>query len=154
VVALLEPFIDTVVVCTITALVIIITGAYNDPQYESIRAAKEGAALTSEAFGSVISWFPIVLSIAVCLFAYSTIISWSYYGERCWAYLFGDKYSVLYKVLLLIIIFCGAITSATNILEFGDLMILSMAFPNVLGLYFLSGKVKALLDDYRAKYMV
>jgi len=153
VVALLEPFIDTVVVCTITALVIIITGAYNDPQYESIRAAKEGAALTSEAFGSVISWFPIVLSVAVCLFAYSTIISWSYYGERCWVYLFGDKYSVFYKILLLVVIFCGAITSATNILEFGDLMILSMAFPNVLGLYFLSGKVKASLDDYRAKYM-
>jgi len=153
VVALLEPFIDTVVVCTVTALVIIITGAYNDPQYETIRAAKEGAALTSEAFGSVISWFPLVLSVAVCLFAYSTIISWSYYGERCWVYLFGDKYSVVYKVLLLVVIFCGAITSATNILEFGDLMILSMAFPNVLGLYFLSGRVRASLDDYRAKYM-
>lgn len=153
VVALLEPFIDTVVVCTVTALVIIITGAYNDPQYETIRAAKEGAALTSEAFGSVVSWFPLVLSVAVCLFAYSTIISWSYYGERCWVYLFGDKYSVLYKVLLLVVIFCGAITSATNILEFGDLMILSMAFPNILGLYFLSGKVKASLDDYRSKYM-
>jgi len=153
VVALLEPFIDTVIVCTVTALVIIITGAYNDPQYETIRAAKEGAALTSEAFGSVVSWFPLILSVAVCLFAYSTIISWSYYGERCWVFLFGDKYSVLYKILLLVVIFCGAITSATNILEFGDLMILSMAFPNVLGLYFLSGKVKASLDDYRGKYM-
>ncbi len=153
VVALLEPLIDTVVVCTITALVIIITGAYNDPQFETIRVAKEGAALTSEAFGSVVSWFPLILSVAVILFAFSTIISWSYYGERCWVFLFGDKYSTAYKVLLLIVIFCGAITSATNIFEFGDLMILGMAFPNVLGLYFLTGKVKDSLNDYKAKYM-
>lgn len=153
VVALLEPLIDTVIVCTVTALVIIITGAYNDPQYEAIRVAKEGAALTSEAFGSVVSWFPLVLSLAVVLFAFSTIISWSYYGERCWVYLFGDKYSMAYKVLLLVVIFCGAITSATNILEFGDLMILGMAFPNILGLYLLRNKVKDSLKDYRAKYM-
>jgi AGCS family alanine or glycine:cation symporter len=153
VVALLEPLIDTVIVCTITALVIIITGAYNDPQYESIRAAKEGAALTSEAFGSVVSWFPLILSVAVVLFAFSTIISWSYYGERCWVFLFGEKYSTVYKGLLLIVVFCGAITSATNILEFGDLMILGMAFPNIFGLYFLSKKVRESLDDYRAKYM-
>ncbi|MGH1469008.1 MAG: alanine/glycine:cation symporter family protein [Bdellovibrionales bacterium] len=153
VVALLEPLIDTVIVCTVTALVIIITGAYNDPQYEAIRAAKEGAALTSEAFGSVVSWFPVILSLSVILFAFSTIISWSYYGERCWVFLFGDKYSMGYKVLLLVVLFCGAITSATNILEFGDLMILGMAFPNILGLYFLSGKVKESLKDYRDKYM-
>ncbi len=153
VVALLEPLIDTVIVCTITALVIIITGAYNAPEYEALRVAKEGAALTSEAFGSVVSWFSLVLSMAVVLFAFSSIISWSYYGERCWVYLFGDKYSIGYKVLLLIIIFCGAITSSTNILEFGDLMILGMAFPNILGLYFLSGKVRESLQDYRAKYM-
>ncbi len=153
VVALLEPLIDTVIVCTITALVIIITGAYNAPEYETLRVAKEGAALTSEAFSSVISWFPWVLSIAVVLFAFSTIISWSYYGERCWVYLFGDKYSIGYKILLLVVIFCGAITSSTNILEFGDLMILGMAFPNILGLYFLSGKVKESLKDYNNKYI-
>lgn len=153
IVALLEPLIDTVIVCTVTALVIIITGAYNDPQYETIRAAKEGAALTSEAFGSVVSWFPLILSMAVVLFAFSTIISWSYYGERCWVFLFGDKYSIGYKILLLVVIFCGAITSATNILEFGDLMILGMAFPNILGVYFLTGKVKESLKDYKAKYM-
>ena len=153
IVALLEPFIDTVVVCTVTALVIIITGAYIDPQFETLRVAKEGAALTSQAFGAEVAWFPIVLSVAVCLFAYSTIISWSYYGERCWVFLFGDKYSMVYKALLLVVIFCGSITSATNILEFGDLMILGMAFPNILGLYFLSGKVKESLNDYRAKYL-
>lgn len=153
VVALLEPFIDTIVVCTITALVIILTGAYNSPDFEVLRAAKEGAALTSQAFGAQVSWFPYVLSFAVCLFAYSTIISWSYYGERCWVYLFGAKNSIYYKFLLLFVIFCGAVTSAINILEFGDLMILGMAFPNILGLYFLTGKLKEALNDYSEKYL-
>jgi AGCS family alanine or glycine:cation symporter len=153
VVALLEPFIDTIVVCTMTALVIILTGAYNNPDFESLRAAKEGAALTSYAFKTEVSWFPYVLSAAVFLFAYSTIISWSYYGERCWVFLFGDKYSIFYKALLCLVVFLGAVTSATNILEFGDLMILGMAFPNILGLYFLSPKVKETLLDYEKKYL-
>lgn len=153
VVALLEPFIDTILVCTITALVIIITGAYNQPEYETFRAAKEGAALTSQAFGSVVSWFPYILSISVCLFAFSTIISWSYYGERCWVFLFGDKHSNVYKVLLLCVIFAGAITKAVHILEFGDLMILSMAFPNMMGMFLLSDKVVAALKDYQSKYL-
>lgn len=153
VVALLEPFIDTIVVCTMTALVIVITGAYNDPSLEALRASKEGAALTSAAFGSSLSWFPFILSAAVTLFAYSTIISWSYYGERCWAYLFGEKTSLIYKSLLLIVVFCGAITSAKNVLDFGDLMILGMAFPNIFGIYFIVGKVKDSLDDYSAKYL-
>ena len=153
VVALLEPFIDTIVVCTTTALVIILTGVFNDPAFEAIRAAKEGAALTSYAFAEEVSWFPYVLSVAVFLFAYSTIISWSYYGERCWVFLFGDKYSVVYKVLLCLVVFCGAITSATNILEFGDLMILGMAFPNIMGLYLLTPKIKESLKEYQEKYM-
>lgn len=153
IVALLEPFIDTVVVCTMTALVIIMTGAYNSADLESVRVAKEGAALTSYAFQSEVSWFPYVLSLAVCLFAYSTIISWSYYGERCWVYLFGDQYSIFYKLLLCVVIFMGAITSATNILEFGDLMILGMAFPNILGLYFLTPKMKESLADYEKRFM-
>jgi len=148
IVALLEPFIDTIVVCTMTALVIVITGAYNDPLYSELISTHQGAALTSMAFGSVISWFPFVLSIAVVLFAYSTMISWSYYGERCWAYLFGEKYSLVYKTLVLVVIFLGSITTSTNVLEFGDLMILSMAFPNILGVLMLSGKVKTALNDY------
>ena len=152
VVALLEPFIDTVVVCTITALVIILTGAYDNPAFEAVRAAKEGAALTSYAFAEEVSWFPYVLSVAVFLFAYSTIISWSYYGERCWVFLFGDQYSVVYKVLLCAVVFFGAITSATNILEFGDLMILGMAFPNILGLYLLTPKMTESLKDYQEKF--
>jgi AGCS family alanine or glycine:cation symporter len=151
IVALLEPFIDTVVVCTMTALVIVVTGAWSDPQYAALRDANRGAALTSRAMGAEISWFPYVLSLAVMLFAYSTMISWSYYGERCWAWMFGDASSTLYRWLFLVFVFLGSIVTATNVLDFGDLMILGMAIPNILGLYFLNGKVRAALDDYWSK---
>ena len=150
-VALLEPFIDTVVVCTMTALVIVITGAYSNPEFEAIRAAGQGAALTSRAFAERISWFPYVLSVAVFLFAYSTMISWSYYGERCWAYLFGDHSSMSYRVLFLIFVFLGSVISAINVLDFGDLMILGMAFPNIFGVVLLSPKIKREMDAYLQK---
>ena len=105
IVALLEPFIDTVVVCSMTALVIVITGAYDssNPTF----AGHEAAALTSVALGSVVSWFPYVLTIAVVLFAFSTMISWSYYGERATVYLFSERYSGAYKVILVIVVFLG-----------------------------------------------
>jgi AGCS family alanine or glycine:cation symporter len=151
IVALLEPFIDTVVVCTMTALVIVITGAYNNPEYAEYITTDQGAALTSKAFGEQISWFPYVLSVAVVLFAYSTMISWSYYGERCWAYLFGDDTSQVFRVIFVAFVFLGSILSATNVLGFGDLMILGLAFPNLFGIYFLTGKVRASLDDYMRK---
>ena len=151
IVALLEPFIDTIVVCTMTALVIILTGAYSDPNNAEFIASNQGGALTSAAMGSVISWFPYVLSAAVFLFAFSTMISWSYYGERCWVWLFGDRSSLLYKVFFLLFTFLGSIVTATNILDFSDLMILGMAFPNILGLLLLSGQVKADLIDYHKK---
>jgi AGCS family alanine or glycine:cation symporter len=151
IVALLEPFIDTVVVCTMTALVIVITGAYNNPEYADLITSSRGAGLTSRAMSEHISWFPYVLSVAVMLFAYSTMISWSYYGERCWAYLFGDRSSMSYRVLFLTFVFLGSIITAVNVLEFGDLMILGMAFPNILGVVLLSGKVKRELDEYWAK---
>lgn len=147
-VALLEPFIDTIVVCTMTALVIIITGAYLDPLNSTMILNNQGGALTSAAMGSVISWFPYILSFAVFLFAFSTMISWSYYGERCWAYLFGDRSSIIYKFLFLIFTFLGSIITATNILDFSDLMILGMAFPNILGLIILSNNVKNYLTEY------
>jgi AGCS family alanine or glycine:cation symporter len=150
-VALLEPFIDTIVVCTMTALVIVITGSYIDPSNAEFIANNQGGALTSAAMGSVIPWFPYILSIAVFLFAFSTMISWSYYGERCWVYLFGDKSSLIYKILFLIFCFLGSIITATNILDFSDLMILGMAFPNILGLFILSGKVSELLRNYEKK---
>lgn len=152
IVALLEPFIDTVVICTITALVIVISGAYNNPAYADLVANNHGAALTSRAFGEHISFFPYVLSAAVFLFAYSTIISWSYYGERCWAWMFGDASSQIYRILFLVFVFLGSIIASTNILNFGDLMILGMAIPNLLGVYLLHGRVKKELDVYWAKY--
>jgi len=150
IVALLEPFIDTVVVCTMTALVIVITGAYNvtDPAYTDLITSKQGAALTSAAMGSAISWFPWVLTIATVLFAYSTMISWSYYGERCWTWLFGEKSSLLYKILFLVFTFLGSIVTSTNVLDLSDLMILGMSFPNILGLYILHGEVKERLGAY------
>ncbi len=151
IVALLEPFIDTIVVCTMTALVIVITRAYENPDaaYVAMREGRDGAALTNAAMTSVLGgWFKYVLSLAVFLFAYSTMISWSYYGERCWSYMFGAGSSIIYKILFVIFVVLGSIISAKNVLDFGDLLIFGMAFPNILGVVLLSGKVRAKLDDY------
>lgn len=150
-VALYEPFIDTIVICTMTALVIVITGVYNDPATLALREASKGAALTSVAFATVSDWFPIILTLSVVLFAYSTMISWSYYGERCWAYLFGERTSIVYRVLFLGFIVIASVASAANMLDFTDLLVLAMAFPNFLGLYLLSGKVRSMLDDYETR---
>jgi AGCS family alanine or glycine:cation symporter len=145
-VALLEPFIDTVVVCTLTALVLIFTGMH---EVEDMA----GAQLTSDAFGSVISWFPYVLGIAVFLFAFSTMISWSYYGMRAWTYLFGKskKAEMVYKMLFLVFVVIGASVSLGAVLDFSDMMILAMSFPNVIGLYIMSGEVKTDLGVYWKK---
>ncbi len=153
-VALYEPFIDTIVICTMTALVIIITGVYDvaaHPELKPIIDAKEGAALTSSAFGSVVSWFPHVLTVCIVLFAYSTMISWSYYGERCWTYLLGEKFSIFYRLLFVMIVAIAPLISADNVLTFSDLSLLGMAFPNFVALYWLSGKVKRALNEYRRK---
>ena len=152
IVSLLEPFIDTVIVCTMTALVLIVSGAYDHPDTEVIRAAGNGAALTSYAFQSGgYVWFKYVLYAAMFLFAFSTCISWSYYGERCFTHWFGEKSSIVYKVLFLTFTFLGSIVSAANIQAFSDILILSMALPNILGVLLLSGKVKHQLDDYWSK---
>ncbi len=155
IVALLEPFIDTVVICTMTGLVIVITGAYDVerfPEHAQIIAGDQGATLTSNAFATQLDWFPMVLAVAATLFAYSTVISWSYYGERCFTYLFGPKASLPYKLLFLVFVFLGAVVTAKNVNVFSELMILAMALPNMLGLLLLSGKVKLKLDDYWQAY--
>ena len=146
IVSLLEPFIDTVVICTMTALVIIVTGM-------SGVQGIEGAQLTSEAFESVISWFPYVLVIAIFLFAFSTMISWSYYGLKSWTYLFGSskKSELIYKLIFLIFIVIGSSVKLGAVLDFSDMMILAMAFPNILGLLILSGEVKSDLKVYLDK---
>ncbi|MEZ6130439.1 MAG: alanine/glycine:cation symporter family protein [Planctomycetaceae bacterium] len=154
IVALLEPFIDTVVICSMTALVIVITGAWQEssgPLYAEFIKSGNGAALTSLAMDSQIPGFKYVLGVSVVLFAFSTMISWSYYGERCWAYLFGDGTSMIYRVIFLIFTFLGSILSGKNVLDFGDLMILGMAIPNIIGIVLLSGVVKRELDAYWAK---
>jgi len=147
-VALYEPFIDTIIICTMTALVIILTGVYNAPEHHALVEASKGAALTAAAFGSVISWFPIILSVSVVLFAYSTMISWSYYGERCWTYVFGERFSMVYRIIFLMFVVLASLVSAGNILDFSDLLLLSMAFPNFLALYLLQDKVAVALRDY------
>ncbi|HUG69076.1 MAG TPA: alanine/glycine:cation symporter family protein [Pirellulaceae bacterium] len=154
IVALLEPFIDTVVICTMTALVIIVTDAANEFPHFVVGEKKSGAALTAAAVsgGHGVDWFKYVLYMAVVLFAYSTLISWSYYGERCWTSLFGPKSSMAYKLLFLVFTVLGSIVTTGNILDFSDLLILGMSLPNILGLILLSGKVRRRLDEYWGKY--
>ena len=149
-VALLEPFLDTIVICTITALVILVTGVYNNPEFAELVTEQKGAALTSQALFQAHHLFPYILSFSVFLFAFSTIISWSYYGERCFSFVFGEKHALIYKLLILVVIFLGALATSTAIMDFCDLMILSMSLPNLLGVLLLSGKVKASLNDYIA----
>jgi len=148
-VALYEPFIDTVVVCTITALVIIITGTWNPSVDPS-----QGVALTSAAFESSISWFPWILTLAVVLFAFSTMISWSYYGLKAWTYMFGESMAtdIVYKVMFLFFVVVGSSMELGSVIDFSDAMIFAMAFPNMLGIYFLLPVVKKELNEYWADY--
>ena len=155
VVALLEPFIDTVVICTMTALVIVITnyggaGAELALETGTTQGNAGGITLTSSAFATVISWFPVVLSIAVILFALSTMISWSYYGLKAWTYLFGNSQAMitLYKVLFCFFVVVGSALSLGAVFDFGDAMIFAMCFPNILGLYFLLPNVRRAYDEY------
>ena len=152
IVALLEPFVDTVIICTMTALVLIFTGFHENP------LGLEGAKLTSAAFASVFSWFPYLLVIAIMLFAFSTMISWSYYGQKGFNYLFGDWFEkkfgskkqmrLTYQIIFLGFIIVGASSELGAVIDFSDMMILSMAFPNILGLIILAPEVKKDLISY------
>jgi AGCS family alanine or glycine:cation symporter len=146
VVALLEPFIDTIVVCTLTALVIVLTGNYGENL-----AGINGIEVTSKAFGSVISWFPFVLFIAVTLFAISTMISWSYYGQQAWSTIFGvSRWSDLsYQLLFCSCIVIGSALSLGAVTDFSDGMLLGMCFPNLIGVYFLLPVVRKELNAFR-----
>ncbi len=141
-VALLEPFIDTIVVCTTTGLVLVVTGAHSAP------GVGEGIQMTSWAFATAFPWFPALLSATAVLFAFSTMISWSYYGEQCWAYLFGVRSILVYKAIFLIFAWLGSIFEAGAVIDFGDMMILGMSFPNLIGLVVLAPVVAGLLEDY------
>jgi len=148
-VSLLEPFIDTIVICTITALVI---GTSNvaDP---SFAGDATGVAMTSAAFERHISWFPYALAIAAMLFAFSTMISWSYYGLKGWSYLFGESNSSkkTYNVLFCAFVALGCMVQLGPILDISDAMVFLICVPNILGLYFLAPVVKKELKAYMAK---
>ena len=147
-VALLEPFIDTVVVCTMTALVLIITG--NVAAENASLNDAQAILLTSGAFESAISWFPYVLTVAVVLFAFSSMISWSYYGFQGWVYLFGrsKKMEYTYKVIFCIFVVIGAAASLGSVIGFSDAMVFAMMVPNMIGLVILAPKVKEELKKY------
>ena len=160
-VSLLEPFIDTVVICTMTALVIIITGqlvAGPDGNYllneagTAIRTVggNSGVSLTSAAFGSAIGWFPYILALAVVLFAFSTMITWSYYGLKAWTYLFGEGETkeLIFKVIFCIFVVIGAAANLGPVIDFSDAAIFAMAVVNIIGLYLLMPIVRRELDSY------
>jgi len=146
-VAMLEPFIDTVVICTITALVIILT--VYDPALLN-DGTISGVELTSSAFASVIPWFPTVLAVVIMLFAYSTMISWSYYGLEGFIYVFGpNRWSkIIFNTIFCLFIIVGCTTQLSAILDFSDSMVFAMALANILALYLLGPAVKRDLMAY------
>tara|TARA_B100000941_G_scaffold105643_1_gene73917 strand:- start:1496 stop:2908 length:1413 start_codon:yes stop_codon:yes gene_type:complete len=150
IVAMIGPFIDTIVVCFMTACVILITKDIN-PLYQ-VGGGINGAELTSAAFGSAISWFPYILSIVVFLFSFSTMISWYYYGDKGWKYLFGGSSIKIYQMIYLGCVVLGSVASLGNVIDFSDMMILSCGFPNIIGCLFLLPVLKIKLNEYWQKY--
>lgn len=152
-VALLEPFIDTIVVCTITALVVIVTGAYIPYLYgENV----VGIEITSAAYESAFAWFPYILLVASMLFAFTTLVSWAFYGAQAAAYLFGDnkRVDVIFKLSLCFVLSTGAAVSLSSIINFIDSMLFGMCIPNIIALYLLLPELKRDVKAYEAKYGV
>lgn len=144
-VAMLGPFVDTVVVCLMTALIIVVS--------EQTSSGLTGVQLTSAAFATAASWFPIVLAVAVVLFAFSTAIAWFYYGLKSWTYLVGEgaKRELAFKLMFCVFTVIGASASLGPVIDFSDVMIFAMAIPNVIGLYFLTPVVMQEVDKYWQK---
>ncbi|WP_405403977.1 alanine/glycine:cation symporter family protein [Paracoccus sp. Ld10] len=164
-VSLLEPFIDTVVICTMTALVIIITGQLIADPTTGMFALNEagdqirtvtgntGVALTSDAFSSAFGWFRYILVVAVVMFAFSTMISWSYYGLKAWTFLFGEGQTkeLIFKIIFCLFVVIGASASLGPVIDFSDAMIFAMAIPNIIALYLLMPVVKTEMNRYLAR---
>lgn len=146
-VGMLGPFIDTVIICLVTALVIVISGVYEGVE------GMAGVELTSAALESGVSWFPYILAIAVFLFAYSTMITWSYYGVKSIAFLFGERpwVELAYKIFFCLCIVIGASTTLDSIINFTDAMIFSMGIPNIIGMLLLAGVIRREVKIYTAK---
>ncbi|PQV48180.1 AGCS family alanine or glycine:cation symporter [Jejuia pallidilutea] len=149
IVALLEPFVDTVVICTMTALVIVITNFDGSFMQYGVEV-KEGVEITAQAFDTVIPHFSVILTIAVILFAFSTMISWSYYGMQGWVFLFGKGKTsdLVYKILFLFFVIVGASISLGAVIDFSDAMIFAMVVPNIIGVVILSPVIKRELKKY------
>jgi AGCS family alanine or glycine:cation symporter len=151
-VALWEPFLDTVVICTMTALTLIFSGVYTNPNQ------LEGAQLTSAAFSTIGSWAPYVLLLCMLLFVYSTLIGWSYYGVKGFDYVFGGFFQRLtgkrvaaekiYQVIFLLMIIVGTTTSLNSIIDFSDMLVLAMSVPNIIGLYILAPELRKDVKAY------
>ena len=148
-VSLLEPFIDTVIVCTMTALVIIIANGDGSIMEYGVKTP-DGVLATSKAFASVLPWFPYILTLAVISFSLSTMLSWSYYGLQSWMYLFGKSKAAdySYKIIFCIFIVIGAPLSLGAVVDFSDAMIFAMAVPNLIGCFLLFPKVRGELVKY------
>ncbi|UJW31055.1 alanine:cation symporter family protein [Saccharothrix sp. AJ9571] len=156
-VALLEPFVDTVVICTMTALTVIIakTQFWTDAKATVFAGGEtpDGVTVTSESFATVLPWFPYVLTVAVVLFAVSTIITWGYYGQKAWTYLFGKSLlsERLYHVVFCLFVVAGSVLTLGSVLDFADAVLFLLALFNIAGLYLLAPIVKREMRDYRER---
>jgi AGCS family alanine or glycine:cation symporter len=141
--ALMEPFLDTVIICLLTALVVVVTGVYKT-------SGADGIVLTSEAFATVVSWFPIVLAVVAILFALSTVLSWGYYGEQAWTWLFGESKAsrIAYRLFLCAVLSIAGTLDLRQIVNIVDSLNFAMAIPNLIAVYLLLPELRADLAGY------
>jgi alanine or glycine:cation symporter, AGCS family len=156
-VALLEPFVDTVIICTMTALTIVIAGT---PMWEDAKISAlgggdvpDGVVVTSDAFATFLPWFPFVLALAVAMFAISTMITWAYYGQKAWTYLFGktERAERIYQIIFLFFVVVGSVLTLGSVLDFADGVLFLLALVNIIGLYILAPVVKREVREFREK---
>ncbi|MEM1027991.1 MAG: alanine/glycine:cation symporter family protein [Planctomycetota bacterium] len=150
-VASLEPFIDTIVICFMTGMVVLITGVYNDAEPGAAGAAVTLAAFESRPIMETLQ-FPEILTISIVLFAFSTMISWCYYGERAWGYLFGIDSVIVFRLVFVVCVFVGSVASLGSVIDSADAMLLACGLPNILGGIILAPLVKKRLKAYWQRY--
>lgn len=150
-VSLIEPFFVTAVICSMTALVIVITG-----QYLRYTDGMTGVELTSSAFASVFSFFPIILALVIVLFAVSTIISWAYYGQKAWTYMFGEGFKRIkaYQIMFCCFIVVGSSMNLNSVVDFTDATMLAMALPNLIAIFIMLKEIKSDLIRYCIKHNI
>jgi AGCS family alanine or glycine:cation symporter len=147
--ALMEPFLDTVIICLLTALVVVVTGVHHT-------SSSVGIALTSDAFATVVPWFPIVLAVVAILFALSTVLSWGYYGEQAWTWLFSERFAsrVAYRMFLCCVLSVAATLTLDQVVNIVDSLNFSMAIPNLIAVYLLLPELRADLASYWQRVVV